>query len=62
MSMFQERIEALCIKLNKHKDDVVGSEQATKEHLIGPLFAELGWKGDPKIWRAEFDADFNGRK
>ena len=62
MSTFEERILNLCKALVLHKDDVAGNEQATKEHLIGPFFSELGWKRDPKTWRAEFDADFNGRK
>lgn len=62
MSTFEERVFSLCKSFAQHKDDVVGNEQATKEHLIGPLFTELGWKRDPKTWRAEFDADFNGRK
>ena len=62
MGIFRDRILNLCAILMSHKDDVVENEQATKEHLIGPFFSELGWKKDPKTWKAEFDADFNGRK
>lgn len=62
MTSFYEKMSALCKDLNAHKYDVVGNEQATKEHLIGPFFSELGWKRDPKTWRAEYDADFNGKR
>jgi len=62
MQNFKDGILILCNELNIHKLDVEGNEQATKEHLIGPFFKELGWKRDPKTWRAEYDADFNGRK
>jgi hypothetical protein len=62
MSDFFARLSTLCKDLCSHRDDVIGNEQATKEHLIGPFFAELGWKKDPKTWRAEYDADFNGKR
>lgn len=62
MQNFKQKMIELCSILCSHKDDVLGNEQGTKEHLIGPFFSELGWRKDPKTWKAEFDADFSGRK
>lgn len=59
MSNIRDAIDGYVKRVKELAEHVRGNEQATKQSLIGPFFAMLGWDlSDPRECLPEYKADF----